>query len=253
MEVDGSPTVRIAAAGDVHASSDHADELLRALDALDEPVDLLLLAGDLTTHGQPEQGHRMAEALRDAPAPVFAVLGNHDHHCGQVAELVAAVSEAGVTVLDREATTVRVGTCEVGIVGVKGGVGGFPGSHLPDFGEASLRAVYREVGEEVDALRAGLQEVATSSLRIALLHYAPTVGTLHGEPTGIWAFLGTDRLAAPILEHEPDLVLHGHAHAGSPDATIGTVPVHNVSLPVTGGTFRVFELAARRGAPSGVH
>ena len=98
-----------------------------------------------------------------------------------------------------------------------------------------------------------LQEVATSSLRIALLHYAPTVGTLHGEPTGIWAFLGTDRLAAPILEHEPDLVLHGHAHEGSPDATIGTVPVHNVSLPVTGGTFRIFELAAARGAPSGVH
>jgi len=37
---------------------------------------------------------------------------------------------------------------------------------------------------------------------------------VEGEPPGIWTMLGTDRLAAPIREHEPDLVLHGHAHAG---------------------------------------
>ena len=36
-----------------------------------------------------------------------------------------------------------------------------------------------------------------------------------GEPPRIWGNLGADRLAPPIAEHEPDLVLHGHAHAGT--------------------------------------
>ena len=72
----------------------------------------------------------------------------------------------------------------------------------------------------------------------------PTTQTLEGERRDIWAFLGTDRLAVPIAEHAPDLVLHGHAHAGSPDGTIGETPVHNVSQPVLGQAFRIFELDA---------
>lgn len=58
------------------------------------------------------------------------------------------------------------------------------------------------------------------------------IAGVEGEPLGIWAFLGTDRLAAPIAEHEPDLVLHGHAHAGTFKGAIGSVPVYNVSVPV---------------------
>jgi hypothetical protein len=49
--------------------------------------------------------------------------------------------------------------------------------------------------------------------------------TLHGEPSEIWPFLGSDRLAAPILEHRPDLVLHGHAHAGLLQGELEGVPV----------------------------
>ena len=60
----------------------------------------------------------------------------------------------------------------------------------------------------------------------------PTDETIVGEAPGIWTFLGTDRLAAPIAEHEPDLVLHGHAHAGTFQGAISEVPVYNVSVPV---------------------
>lgn len=80
----------------------------------------------------------------------------------------------------------------------------------------------------------------------ALLHYAPIEATLEGEPREIWVFLGSDRLAAPILEHGPDLVLHGHAHAGSPDGTIGETPVHNVAQPLLGADFRIFDLEVSR-------
>ena len=86
------------------------------------------------------------------------------------------------------------------------------------------------------------QETAHCPLRIVLLHYAPTSDTLHGEPEGIWTYLGCDRLAVPIAEYRPDIVLHGHAHAGSFEGAIGPVPVYNVAVHVTGRDFYVFEL-----------
>jgi hypothetical protein len=37
-------------------------------------------------------------------------------------------------------------------------------------------------------------------------------------------------------------VLHGHAHAGTFEGAIGSAPVYNVAVPVTGGDFWLFEL-----------
>jgi Icc-related predicted phosphoesterase len=205
-------------------------------------ADLLLLAGDLTTHGEPEQAAVLAEACSVLAIPIYAVLGNHDWHANRTEEVVSALAEGGVTVLHRDFAICEVAGTEVGIAGVKGFVGGFPGSHLPDFGEPSLRQVYRECSEDVQALDRGLREIALCRTRIALLHYAPIAETIEGEAPGIWAFLGTDRLAAPIAEHEPDLVLHGHAHGGTFAGSIGKVPVYNVSVPVMGRDFWLFEV-----------
>lgn len=204
--------------------------------------DLVLLCGDLTTHGRPEQAAVLADACAGLDVPIYAVLGNHDWHCNQAAELVAELERGGVEVLERESRTVAVNGLEVGLVGLKGFVGGFAGSHLPDFGEPLLRRVYAETSGDVEALDQGLRDVALAPLRIVMLHYAPTTTTIEGEPPGIWAFLGSDRLAAPIAEHEPDLVVHGHAHAGTFEGAIGAVPVYNVSVPVIARDFWIFEL-----------
>ena len=144
--------------------------------------------------------------------------------------------------LDRSWAIEEIDGASVGIVGLKGFIGGFPDSQLPDFGEPLLRQVYTETTDEVDALAAGLEAVAGSDHRIVLLHYSPTASTLEGEPRGIWPFLGTDRLGEPIAEHKPDVVLHGHTHAGTFEGSVGSVPVFNVALPVIGRDFFVFEL-----------
>jgi len=68
------------------------------------------------------------------------------------------------------------------------------------------------------------------------------MSTLVGEPESIWTMLGTNRLDAPIQKHKPDLVLHGHAHAGTFAGAVGGVPVYNVAVHVTGRPFLVFEL-----------
>ena len=86
-----------------------------------------------------------------------------------------------------------------------------------------------------------------------LLHYSPTAETLEGEPAGIWAFLGSDRLAAPIVEHAPDLVLHGHAHAGTFEGKVGDAPVYNVSVPVMRRAFWIFELTTPRRPTTPIH
>ena len=52
--------------------------------------------------------------------------------------------------------------------------------------------------------------------------------------------LGSGRLAGPIGMHRPELVVHGHAHHGAAQGAIGTVPVHNVAVHVTGQDFVVF-------------
>jgi Icc-related predicted phosphoesterase len=246
--------IRIAAAGDVHYGRDgDRDRAAAAFASLAGRVDLVLLAGDLTTHGEPQQATIIGDAVRELGVPVLTVLGNHDWHSNRAAEVVAALQEAGVVVLDRSHHVLEICGAEVGIVGTKGFVGGFAGSHIPDFGEPLLRRVYAEGMEEVAALDAGLRAVALCPVRIVLLHYAPVAETLEGEPPGIWTMLGSDRLAVPIVEHEPDLVLHGHAHSGTFRGTAGTVPVFNVSVPVMGRDFWVFEVADLERTTTPVH
>jgi Icc-related predicted phosphoesterase len=233
--------IRIAAVGDVHAAPDRRATLQTAFAALDG-IDLVLVAGDLTTHGEPEQAAILAAAAAGSPAPVVAVLGNHDLHVDRADELVDVLADAGITVLDRSSHTYDVRGTSVGVVGTKGFVGGFPDSQLPDFGEALLRRVYAETTEEVLALERGLEEIRACDVRIVLLHYAPTASTLAGEPETIWTFLGSDRLAVPIAAHPPDIVLHGHGHAGTFRGAIGDVPVYNVAQPVIKRDFWIFEL-----------
>jgi Icc-related predicted phosphoesterase len=254
MTNSGRPvTLRVAAAGDVHCRDSRREELESAFAELDGKADIVLLAGDLTSHGTPAEARILADASRQVEAPVFTVLGNHDWHAGRRDDIVSVLEEAGITVLDRGATVHEVRGIEVGIVGTKGFVGGFPGSYLPDFGEPLLRQVYAEGMAEARAIDAGLRAVAMCPVRLLVLHYSPTDTTLEGEPPGIWTFLGTDRMAAPIAEHAPDLVVHGHAHAGRFEGRIGEVPVYNVSVPVMERDFWLFELSGVKQAGAAVH
>ncbi len=239
--------IRIAAAGDVHASEATRDRIARAFGEVEAGADVVLLAGDLTTTGEPEQAKVLAAALRGLSIPVFAVLGNHDLHSGCGDEIRAVIEDAGVHVLERSSATCELAGLHFGVVGTKGFVGGFPGSSLPDFGEPILREVYAETTAEVDAIGRGLQEIVHCDVRVVLLHYSPTVETLAGEPEGIHVFLGSERLATPIAEYRPDLVLHGHAHAGAFEGCIGSVPVYNVAVHVMGRDFWIFDLEGSHG------
>ncbi|MET0771422.1 MAG: metallophosphoesterase, partial [Solirubrobacteraceae bacterium] len=56
--------VRIAATGDIHLGREGDEERwTEAFAGLRDQVDLVLLAGDLTTHGEPEQAAMVAAAV----------------------------------------------------------------------------------------------------------------------------------------------------------------------------------------------
>jgi Icc-related predicted phosphoesterase len=232
----------VAAVGDVHASEERREHLARAFRALGDDADLVLLAGDLTTHGLVEEAAALADACRLVRQPVLAVLGNHDHHSSQSAEVAAVLEDAGVTVLEGGHVVLETRDLQVGVVGTKGFVGGFPGAEIADFGERLLREVYAETTRQVEALASGLEAIAGCERRLVLLHYAPVSDTLVGEPEGIWAFLGSGRLAGPIGAHRPEAVFHGHAHHGVPLGSIGAVPVYNVARHVIDRDFALVRL-----------
>jgi Icc-related predicted phosphoesterase len=244
-------TIRVAAAGDIHCSEEERSRLQAAFAAADRESDLILLAGDLTTYGEPEQGAVLAEVTREIETPIVAVLGNHDWHANEHEKLADALRGGGIQLLERSSHACSIGGVEVGIAGTKGFVGGFSDSLLPDFGEPLLRRLYAETSAEVAALDRGLRAVRQADVRIVLLHYAPTSTTIEGERETIWAFLGSERLAAPIAEHRPDAVFHGHGHNGTFAGSIGETPVFNVGAAVPVKDFWLFEFEPGRGLVRG--
>jgi Icc-related predicted phosphoesterase len=223
--------VDIAAVGDLHcgrAAGSHA-ALQAMLAAVGERADVLLLLGDLTDWGLPEEARILAGALaRTVRTPMIGVLGNHDYESGHAEDVRAILNDAGVVILDGEVHEID----GVAFVGAKGFAGGFGRRTLEPWGETAMKAFVREALDEALKLESALAKARTDR-RVALLHYAPIEATVEGEPREIYPFLGSSRLEEPLDRYEVDLVFHGHAHRGSLEGrTSRGAPVYNVAAPL---------------------
>jgi len=242
--------VRVAAIADLHCSKTSHGAFQPLFARLSESADVVLIAGDLTDYGLPEEATVLAKELTALRIPAAAVLGNHDVESGKAADVRRILVDAGLVVLDGE-------TCElrgVGIAGVKGFGGGFGCRALGPWGETIIKQFVHEAVDEALKLEAALARLRTTQL-VALLHYAPVQETVEGEPLEIYPFLGSSRLEDPIGRYPVSFVLHGHAHRGQLEGRTKTgVPVYNVSMPLLTRTFadrlpfRVFELPVDDGA-----
>lgn len=236
---------RIAALGDLHYGKHSGGALRPLLEEVSEKADVLLLCGDLTEYGQPEEAELLAaDLIEHLHVPALAVLGNHDFESGQAEAVCALLEGAGVEVLDGTGTTVG----GVGFAGVRGFGGGFGRWALSPWGEPLWKALVQEAVEEALKLDKALSRLGTAH-RVALLHYAPIRATVEGEPEEILPFLGSSRLEEPLNRYGVAAAFHGHAHAGAPEGeTASGVPVFNVAVPVLerarpgGLPYRLFEL-----------
>lgn len=221
--------VRIAAIGDLHYGKNSQGQFQPLLAQIGQTADILLLLGDLTDYGHPDEAVLLAKELTtSAKIPIVAVLGNHDYESGHEGEVRQILEQAGVTVLDGE-------SCEVlgiGFAGVKGFGGGFGQRVLAPWGEKTVKLFVHEAIDEALKLESALSRLRTER-RYALLHYAPIAATVETEPLEIYPFLGCSRLEEPLNRFPLDGVFHGHAHHGTYHGkTKSGVPVHNVSLPL---------------------
>ncbi len=225
--------MRLAAVGDLHVKKTSQGMLAPLLSPVNDRADALLLCGDLTDYGLPEEAAILAKELSVVRIPMVAVLGNHDFESGQEAEVTRILCEAGVKVLDGEATEID----GIGYAGAKGFPGGFGRGTLGGWGEPGIKRFVQEAIDESLKLEAALARLR-SPRRIAVLHYSPIRATVEGEPLEIFPYLGTSRLEEPLNRHPVNAVFHGHAHHGSPEGrTSGGTPVYNVAMPLLMRTF----------------
>jgi Icc-related predicted phosphoesterase len=220
--------VRIAAISDLHYSRTSPQGTLQPLFAqIAEASDILLICGDLTDYGLPEEARALAREITNAlKIPVVAVLGNHDFESGQHNEIRAILKDAGVVTLDGDTTEVH----GIGFAGIKGFCGGFGRRALGPWGEEIIKQFVHEAVAEALKLESALARLRNDRL-IAVLHYSPIQETVEGEPREIFPFLGCSRLEEPLTRFPVSAVFHGHAHHGRPEGKIRTgVPVFNVSI-----------------------
>jgi Icc-related predicted phosphoesterase len=225
----GRETLRVAAIADLHVKKTSQGSLQELFGRITEDAVVLLLCGDLTDYGAPEEAKVLAREITTAlRIPSIGVLGNHDLETGQEEEVVKILTDAGVTMLDGDSYELS----GVGFAGVKGFCGGFGRRALGAWGEKMIKDFVHETVNEALKLEAALARLRTPQ-KIAVLHYSPVMATVQGEPLEIVAFLGSSRLEEPIDRYRVSAVFHGHAHRGSPEGrTKGNTPVYNVAMPL---------------------
>jgi Icc-related predicted phosphoesterase len=235
--------MRIAAVADLHYSPQNYDRIREQMLRVRDEADVLVIAGDLTNYGSVAEMDSLLTMLVRLRIPIVAVLGNHDFESGVQNELIKLMTAEGIKLLDGSGYE-RDG---VGFAGTKGFLGGFGRGILTAFGEPEVKSFVQSSIDEAMKLERAMAQLRTER-RVVVLHYAPIGETVKGEPLEIYPYLGNSRLAEVVDRHGANLVLHGHAHHGSPDGkTTAGIPVHNVALSILQATgittpYRLFEV-----------
>jgi Icc-related predicted phosphoesterase len=224
--------VRLAMIADVHAHRGGTAQIEPVFAGIGEQADALVIAGDLTTLGVVEDAEALAEVLERVSIPKVGVLGNHDYHSRQDRRICETMVAAGVTMLNGTSTVLELNGVRVGFAGVKGFCGGFDQFAIEPFGEPEMKSFIGTGISEAVNLQAALSELDTP-ITVVILHFAPIPETVVGEPPELYPMLGSSLLWRPIIQKGVDLVVHGHAHYGTPfHQPKNGPPVYNAARPL---------------------
>ncbi len=220
--------IKIAALGDLHMQTSLIGYYKPIFETISQEAEVLLLCGDLTDHGSVEEAKLLVEELSTCSIPILGVLGNHEFTHNHQEKIRKVICPKPITLLDNDSQVIK----GVGFAGVKGFLGGFDNHMLGIHGEEVLRNIVYEAINEALKLEDNLSILDTEK-KVVIMHYSPIKQTVIGEPTELYPFLGSSRLAGPIDRFEVTAVFHGHAHHGQAEGkTAKGIPVYNVSVPV---------------------
>ncbi len=226
--------IKIAAVADLHCKKTNQEFLHTMFMHIAKTADVLVMCGDLVDSGVVEEAHILAsEISATIRIPAIGVLGNHDYEADKQDEIKNILCNAGVMILDGEVFE----TQGIGFAGVKGFGGGFGRYQLGSWGEQTIKHFVQEAMDEGMKLESALVKLSNIP-RIVLMHYSPIKETVVGESLEIYPFLGSSRLEEPVNWFDVSLVIHGHAHYGTPEGfTAKNIPVYNVAIPLLNKLF----------------
>lgn len=203
----------IAYVVDVHDRFDAVVDVVRGIGA----IDVLVVGGDLTNAGTPDDAARAIELWRPLAPTVLAVAGNMDSPA-----IDERLAELGVSIDGRGAV--------LGDVGLHGASASGPTPlhtphELPD-------------GTLARQAEAGAAEIAGCRLRIFCPHSPPYGTACDRLASGV--HVGSDSLRAFVEREQPDLVLCGHIHESRGEDVLGRSRIVNPG-PVASGHYALVE------------
>jgi uncharacterized protein len=167
------------------------------------PADAVLLGGDLTTFGSPDDAEAVVLLAQKHASLVAAVAGNCDS---------AAIDQ-------------RLGELGVGLHGrgiVCGDIGIHGLSAIPPW----KRGMYELTEEQLAAaLAAGYAEIKDAGQKVLLAHVPPR--GLKLDRTFFWTHAGSTAVREFVERTQPALVVCGHIHEGRGVETLGQTTVVN--------------------------
>lgn len=206
--------LRIAYVVDVHG---RFDAVPRALAEIGD-VDLLIVGGDLTTGGTPDDAERAIDAWRPLAPRLLAVAGNMDSPAidARLAELGVGLDGCGVALDD------------IGVFGVSAA----PTSPLHTPYELSDDELQRRI-------ESGFAAIADRRRKIFCPHAPPLETACDRLASG--EHVGSAVIRAFIEREQPDVVLCGHIHEARSVDEVGRSKVVNPG-PARSGHYAVLEV-----------
>jgi Icc-related predicted phosphoesterase len=206
--------MRIAYVVDVHDRFDAVVDVVRPLGELD----VLVVGGDLTNAGTPNDAERALELWRPLAPTVLAVAGNMDSPA-----IDERLVELGVSLDGRGETR-----GDVGLHGVSAS------------GPTPLHTPHELPDEELGRrAAAGAVDVAACRFRLFCPH-SPPYGTACDRLSS-GAHVGSNALREFVERERPDLVLCGHIHESRGEDALGRTRIVNPG-PVTSGHYALVEV-----------
>ncbi len=184
------------------------------------PIDVVLLGGDLTNFGTPEDVEKIVRIAQSANLPVLAVAGNCDS-----AQIDLRLAELGVSVAGR-GTIIN----DIGIHGLSAA----PPWHkwMYEFTEEEAAAILQE----------GYNQIKDARWHVVLSHVPPRGIKL--DRTHFFQHVGSTALREFIEQTRPALVVCGHLHESRGVDMLGPTVVVNCG-PAKSGCYAIAEIDDR--------
>jgi len=206
--------MKIAYVTDVHGDFAAVTRALGRIGA----VDVLIVGGDITTKGTPEDVARAVAGWQPLAARLLAVAGNMDS-----VAIDARLANLGVSL---DARGVIIG--DIGFFGASSGP------------KSPLHTPYEITEEQIaERIESGFAAVKDCRIKIFSPHVPPANTACDRIHSGL--HVGSTAVRAFIERAQPDLVLCGHIHESRGEDRIGRSHIVNPG-PITQGHYAVAEI-----------